>query len=107
MARSLRNCTARALFAALLGSFVGAAGAAAQDYPNRAVRMIVPYPAGGATDIVARVMQLEAPAGRICAVGGGDLVLVVVAEPAVNVGLVRVEMLRAVGDLLAVGGEAA
>ena len=34
---------------------------------------------------------------RICAVGGGDLVLVVVAEPAVNVGLVRVELLRAVG----------
>jgi hypothetical protein len=29
---------------------------------------------------------------------------VVVAEPAVNVGLVRVELLRAVGELLAVGG---
>ena len=29
----------------------------AQDYPSRAVRVIVPYPAGGATDIVARVMQ--------------------------------------------------
>ena len=50
-------------------------------------------------------MQLEAPRGRICAVGAGDLVLVVVAEPAVNVGLVRVELLRAVGELLAVGGE--
>ena len=50
-------------------------------------------------------MQLEAPGGRICAVGGGDLVLVVVAEPAVNVWLVRVELLRAVGELLAVGGE--
>jgi predicted regulator of Ras-like GTPase activity (Roadblock/LC7/MglB family) len=49
-------------------------------------------------------MQLEAPGGRICAVGGGDLVLVVVAEPAVNVGLVRVELLRAVGELLALGG---
>jgi tripartite-type tricarboxylate transporter receptor subunit TctC len=29
----------------------------AQDYPARTVRIIVPYPAGGATDIVARVMQ--------------------------------------------------
>ena len=29
----------------------------AQDYPTRTVRIIVPYPAGGATDIVARVMQ--------------------------------------------------
>ena len=52
-------------------------------------------------------MQLEAPGGRICAVGGGDLVLVVVAESAVNVGLVRVELLRAVGELLAIGGEVA
>jgi predicted regulator of Ras-like GTPase activity (Roadblock/LC7/MglB family) len=37
-------------------------------------------------------------------VGGGELVLVVVAEPAVNVGLVRVELLRAVGELLALSG---
>jgi predicted regulator of Ras-like GTPase activity (Roadblock/LC7/MglB family) len=50
-------------------------------------------------------MQLQAPNGRICAVGAGDLVLVVVGAPAVNVGLVRVELLRAVGDLLAIGGE--
>jgi predicted regulator of Ras-like GTPase activity (Roadblock/LC7/MglB family) len=49
-------------------------------------------------------MQLEAPRGRLCAVGGGELVLVVVAEPAVNVGLVRVELLRAVGELMALGG---
>jgi predicted regulator of Ras-like GTPase activity (Roadblock/LC7/MglB family) len=49
-------------------------------------------------------MQLEAPAGRICAVGGGSLVLVVVAETSVNVGLVRVELLRAVDGLLAADG---
>jgi predicted regulator of Ras-like GTPase activity (Roadblock/LC7/MglB family) len=48
--------------------------------------------------------QLEAPAGRICAVGGGSLVLIVVAESTVNVGLVRVELLRAVEGLLAAGG---
>ena len=29
----------------------------AEDYPTRTVRIIVPYPAGGATDIVARIMQ--------------------------------------------------
>jgi predicted regulator of Ras-like GTPase activity (Roadblock/LC7/MglB family) len=51
-------------------------------------------------------MQLEAPAGRICAVGGGSLVLIVVAESTVNVGLVRVELLRAVEGLLAAGGAA-
>jgi hypothetical protein len=46
--------------AAVLGALavVAAAGnSQAQDYPTRTVRMIVPYPAGGATDIVARVMQ--------------------------------------------------
>ncbi|HEY4218370.1 MAG TPA: roadblock/LC7 domain-containing protein [Gemmatimonadaceae bacterium] len=41
-------------------------------------------------------LQLDAERGRICAVGGrGDLVIVVVAEPAANVGLIRVELLRA------------
>jgi predicted regulator of Ras-like GTPase activity (Roadblock/LC7/MglB family) len=49
-------------------------------------------------------MQLEAPGGRICAVGGGELVLVVVAEAAVNVGLVRVELLKAIADLTDLGG---
>jgi uncharacterized protein len=49
-------------------------------------------------------LQLEAPAGRICAVGGGSLVLVVVAESSVNVGLVRVEMLRSADALRQAGG---
>jgi tripartite-type tricarboxylate transporter receptor subunit TctC len=37
-------------------SLLLAAGAAAQDYPTRAVNMIVPYAAGGPTDTVARVL---------------------------------------------------
>ncbi len=37
--------------AACLWSF----GAAAQAYPNHAIKLIVPYPAGGNTDIVARI----------------------------------------------------
>ena len=37
-------------------SVVFAAAAAAQDYPTRAVTMIVPYAAGGPTDTVARVL---------------------------------------------------
>ncbi|MCE2940541.1 MAG: roadblock/LC7 domain-containing protein [Gemmatimonadota bacterium] len=40
------------------------------------------------------VLQLDAETGRVCAVGRGDLVLVVVTEPTANVGLVRVEMLK-------------
>ena len=29
----------------------------AQDYPQGSVTLIVPYPAGGATDFVARILQ--------------------------------------------------
>ena len=47
----------------------------------------------------AAFFQLEAERGRLCAVGRRDLVLVVVAEPRVNVGMVRVDMLKAAGAL--------
>lgn len=40
-------------------------------------------------------MQLEADQGRLCLLGGDELVLVVVADPGANVGLIRVEMLKA------------
>jgi predicted regulator of Ras-like GTPase activity (Roadblock/LC7/MglB family) len=42
---------------------------------------------------------MEAPYGRVCAAGAGDLVLVVVAAASVNVGLIRVEMLRAAASI--------
>lgn len=45
-------------------------------------------------------MQLEAESGRLCIIGGEEIVLVVVAEPDANVGLIRVELLRA-AELLA------
>lgn len=47
----------------------------------------------------ATFLQLEAERGRICAVGRNDLVIVVVAEPRANVGMIRMEMLRAVETL--------
>ncbi len=41
---------------AALGMFAAAAAVAAEDYPTRPVRIIVGFPPGGATDLVARLM---------------------------------------------------
>src|SRR3979490_724876 len=48
---------AMALVAIGLSAFVwSTGGASALDYPNRPVRFIVGFPAGGATDILARII---------------------------------------------------
>ena len=44
-------------------------------------------------------MQMEADEGRLCMLGGNELILVVVADRDANVGLIRVEMRRAAEQL--------
>jgi len=46
---------ARAVLALLCVSMLGAGGASAQNYPTRQPHIIVGYPAGGSTDILARL----------------------------------------------------
>ena len=50
----MRRIAAVAL--AVLGLFVFAAPVSAQKYPDRTITIIVPYPAGGPTDQLARVV---------------------------------------------------
>ncbi|MBX9824761.1 MAG: tripartite tricarboxylate transporter substrate binding protein BugD [Xanthobacteraceae bacterium] len=45
------------LFAVSLIAGPAATPAAAQDYPNKPITMIVPYPPGGATDAISRIIQ--------------------------------------------------
>jgi len=48
---------ARTFALALLVSLGGSGSAAALDYPLRAVRWVVPYPPGGTTDVLARIVS--------------------------------------------------
>src|SRR5438132_6940929 len=49
---------------------IGPAQAQAQDYPNRPIKVVVPFPAGGPTDGMARII-----ADRLGAVLGQSIVI--------------------------------
>jgi tripartite-type tricarboxylate transporter receptor subunit TctC len=44
---------------ALIGAFASSLATAAEDYPARPVRMVVPFAAGGGTDVVGRIFAQE------------------------------------------------
>jgi len=69
----------------LLVLIAAVAPAAAEPYPTRTVTIVVPFPAGGATDVVARAVGgrlagklgrpfiIENRAGANCAIGSADV----------------------------------
>ena len=63
MTRFWTHANRRALLA---GALALAAGAACAAYPDRPVTLVAPYPAGGAADVLARLLakQLEARLGK-------------------------------------------
>jgi tripartite-type tricarboxylate transporter receptor subunit TctC len=66
VARAAVTWAAVACFATLAAMFAGTASAAAQTYPSRPITMIVPFPPGGATDAIARIIseRLRAALGQ-------------------------------------------
>jgi tripartite-type tricarboxylate transporter receptor subunit TctC len=73
----MRMIAAAALcLGALMGPLLGASPTQAQDYPNRPIKVVVPFPAGGPTDGMARIIseRLGAVLGQSIVVenkGGG------------------------------------
>jgi len=70
--------------AAAFAIWAGIAGAQAQTYPSRPITMIVPFPAGGATDTLARVL-----AERMRGFLGQPVVIENVAGAAGSIGVGR------------------
>jgi tripartite-type tricarboxylate transporter receptor subunit TctC len=87
----------RLLLAAAIGSLV-AGNATAQSYPSRPLTMIVPFPAGGATDTLARFL-----AERMRAILGQPVVIENVAGAAGSLGVGRAVRAPADGYTLSIG----
>ena len=77
--------------AAGLASLTMSAAVWAQDYPTQSIEMVVPYAAGGATDVIARLVATDLPAEL------GQPV-VVVNKPGAGTTLAGFEMSRANPD---------
>jgi tripartite-type tricarboxylate transporter receptor subunit TctC len=83
---------------AILVGLAWAGKAAAQNYPTRAMTVIVPFPAGGATDTLARFL-----AEKIRAVLGQPVIIENVAGAAGSLGVGRAVRSAADGYTLSIG----
>jgi tripartite-type tricarboxylate transporter receptor subunit TctC len=91
----------RRWFAAAIAAFVwlGCGGiASAEDYPTRAITMIVPFPAGGATDTLARFL-----AEKMRAILGQPIIIENVGGAAGSIGVTRAVRAAADGYTLSIG----
>jgi tripartite-type tricarboxylate transporter receptor subunit TctC len=86
-----------ALAAIVLGLFCATA-ASAQDYPSRPVTVVVPYPPGGPTDVVARVLaeRMRVPLGQ-------PVIVENVTGGSGNIGVAKVGRSAADGYTLSLG----
>jgi tripartite-type tricarboxylate transporter receptor subunit TctC len=91
----------RSLLAVLIAACVGlglSGAACAQEYPTRPVTVIVPFPAGGATDTLARFL-----AERMRAILGQPLIIENVGGAAGSIGVTRAVRSPADGYTLSIG----
>lgn len=80
--RQLAALAAGALLAPALGKrYATAQAVPAQDWPNRFVRLVVPFPPGGGTDAIARIL-----AGKLSDIWGQQLVVENRGGAATNIG---------------------
>jgi tripartite-type tricarboxylate transporter receptor subunit TctC len=53
---NMKRLAVLALLASAFSSLMAPSAVAQRDYPNRAITMVVPFAAGGATDVIARIV---------------------------------------------------
>ena len=55
--QTIQNKKGLKFFIAVVTLWAGAALAQSGNYPNKPIKFIVPYPPGGGTDVIARIVQ--------------------------------------------------